>query len=90
MDHARITALANLLDAMTRDQRADGFQVFTLSSEDKISFIDVETIVTALRWQSDDSEELRRVYDALGIAGNESAVDAIRALRGHGQNKSNR
>lgn len=48
MDASRIRALANLLDALGREQLAEGFQTFTITSDDKVSPRDAEVIVAGL------------------------------------------
>lgn len=45
----RLKALAELLDALRREQTEQGFQIFCLGSEDRISMSDAEQIVLALR-----------------------------------------
>lgn len=49
MNAARIEALANLIDAMVREQKSDGFPLFCILSEDKISMSDAEVIAAAMK-----------------------------------------
>ncbi len=49
MDPTRINALANVLDAIQREQEADGFELFCIGSDDKINHNDAKEIVAALK-----------------------------------------
>ncbi len=49
------TALANFIDALRKEQVAEGFTIFTLSTEDRISMNDVKIIVDALRAHGDSA-----------------------------------
>ena len=48
MNKGRIDALARCLDALIREQEADGFENFWIMGRDKVSFAEAREIVAAL------------------------------------------
>lgn len=45
----RAETLANLLDALIREQEAEGFPLFCITSDDRVSIREAKQIVAALR-----------------------------------------
>lgn len=52
MNSERLRMLANLLQTLMREQKERSFEVFCLSNEDRISMIDAEAIINALKFEA--------------------------------------
>lgn len=61
MNPQRRAALANYVESLVAEQKAEGFTLFTIGSDDNINMQDADEIVTALKSQFSSSAPPKEV-----------------------------